>query len=301
MPAPRCSPRSTPGMPAAVGSPDWRPPRCLPGPSSCPAREGSGNAATERTGTNRPAGGQGHRVTSQTRPSPHVRLSTHGPRPRRTRRQPPIPLTTCASSPPLGSPLWPLTRTATHLRHALRLTPCTHPNPPPHDGHLSPRANRASPPQGITGPTSARRAPVSPLEPRLTPCPHPGPLRRTCTSVPGRTALPFPHEVPPSARHRPSQEHRPKRPRANNQRTRLRPVGDAPQAQTPAGLSVLVEGLAGPSRPNDGLGEPNHRLDRTMNSHPAGAPYRRRPHHLAFASGLGPRRANEHGASWTCR
>lgn len=207
--------------------------------------------------------------------------------------QSPLALDTHRDSPP--------PRTATHLRHALRLTPCTHPNPPPHDGHLSPRANRASPPQGITGPTSARRAPVSPLEPRLTPCPHPGPLRRTCTSVPGRTALPFPHEVPPSARHRSSQEHRPKRPRANNQRTRLRPVGDAPQAQTPAGLSVLVEGLAGPSRPNDGLGEPNHRLDRTMNSHPAGAPYRRRPHHLAFASGLGPRRANEHGASWTCR
>ena len=197
MPAPRCSPRSTPGMPAAVGSPDWRPPRCLPGPSSCPAREGSGNAATERTGTNRPAGGQGHRVTSQTRPSPHVRLGTHRPRPRRTRRQPPIPLTTCASSPPLGSPLWPLTRTATHLRHALRLTPCAHPrrhlrttgtclparttphprkaspDPPPHDGHLSPRANRASPP--------ART---------------PAPLRTTGTCLPARTT-PHPRKASP--------------------------------------------------------------------------------------------------------
>lgn len=142
----------------------------------------------------RGTGAPGHEPNSAQPP----RASQHTwARPRRTRRQPPIPLTTCASSPPLGSPLWPLTRTATHLRHAPRLTSATHcdsppartptplrttgtclpartaphprkasPDPPPHDGHPSPRSNRASPPAHTPAP-SAGRAPLSPDEPRF--------------------------------------------------------------------------------------------------------------------------------------
>ena len=74
-------------------------------------------------------------------------------------------------------------------------SPSSHTTPtsnPPHDVRLTPFTHPASPAARIRGATSARRAPVSPREPRLTPCTHPGPLRRTCTSVPGRTALPVP-------------------------------------------------------------------------------------------------------------